>query len=122
MGTELTEPHGVARHHPDVLAHRWTHYINVRNRAATGVPKCMLDINFSLADSVYELAHLEDLLVDDEVLSTWEFQVKGAATGSDGVGISFEKCLQVTQPVPVPRRKAMGGGGGSPKRTVSLLW
>ena len=69
----------------------------------------MLDINFSLADSVYELARLGNLLVDDEVLSTWEFQVKGTAAGSDGTRITPNKCLQVTQPVPVPRRKAMGG-------------
>ena len=54
-----------------IFLHRRTHYLSVRNRAATGAPKCMLDINFSLVDSVYELAHLEDLLVDDEVLMTW---------------------------------------------------
>ena len=82
----------------------------------------MLNINFSLADSVYELAHLEDLLVDDEVLLTWEFQVKGPAAGSDGVCISVEKCLQVTQPAPVSSSFGSQRARRSPKRTVSLLW
>jgi hypothetical protein len=67
-----------------------TYYVNVRNRAATGAPKCVLDTTFSLVGSVHELTHLEDLLVDDEVLLAWEFQVKGTAAGADGVCISVE--------------------------------
>ena len=54
------------------------------------LPSVCLGITFSLVDSVYELAHLEDLLVDDEVVMTWEFQVKGTAAGADGVCISVE--------------------------------
>ena len=129
MGTELQNRmgwHGIKTRRQGFIVlflmflHRRTHYINVRNRAATGFPRCMLDINFSVADLVYVLAHLENLLVDDEVLSTLEFQVKGTAAGSDGVRIALDKCLQVTLPVPVPRRKAMAGR--SPTMTVSLLW
>ena len=69
----------------------------------------MLDMNFTIVDSVHELAHLGNLLVDDEILSAWEFQAKGTAAGSDGVRITLDKYLQVTQPVPTPRRKEMDG-------------
>ena len=51
-----------------------TYYLDVNNRAATGVPNCVLDSSFLLETCVQELAQLEVLLADDEVLKVWEFK------------------------------------------------
>ena len=88
-----------------------TYYVNVRNRAANKGPTCLLDSTFGLVGSVYELAHLEDLLVDEEVLVTWEFQVKGAAAGATGVLMSVERCREIVAPATVPRQKPADGEG-----------
>lgn len=50
-----------------------TYYMDMGNRAATGAPKCVAGSSFRLLDVVRELPHLEELLLDDEVLNVWEF-------------------------------------------------
>ena len=51
-----------------------THCMELSNRAAAGVPNCILDLSFLLGCRVQHLAALEDLLADDEVLKVWEFK------------------------------------------------
>lgn len=92
-----------------IFLHRRTHYVNLRNLADTGRPRCLLDSNFSIAYSVHELAHLERLLADDEVMSVKEFLPTGTAAGSNGVGITLDKVLPVIGPAPAPRRKEKDG-------------
>ena len=50
-----------------------TYFLDVVNRAATGVPFCDLGASFLLS-STRELPELEDLLADDEVAKVWEFK------------------------------------------------
>ena len=90
-----------------ILLRGQSYYVNLRNRAATGAPKCLLDDTFSLVRSVHALPHLEDLLADEEVLQVYEFQVKGAAaTGArGGVLITADKCSKVTAPAPKPKQE-----------------
>lgn len=51
-----------------------TYYMDMDNRAATGVPTCTLDTSFMLRHSMNELPDLEAALVDDEVSNVWEFK------------------------------------------------
>ena len=50
------------------------HYMDMGNRAATGVPNCIVGTSFMLGTCVGELPRLEELLADDEVLQVWEFK------------------------------------------------
>ena len=51
-----------------------TYYVDMDNRAATGVPTCSLDASFMLRHIMSELPDLEAALVDDEVSNVWEFK------------------------------------------------
>ena len=51
-----------------------TYYMDMGNRAATGVPNCIVGISFLLRSDVGELPRLEELLADDEVLQVLEFK------------------------------------------------
>ena len=104
--------HGVRTRHSGVVVlflmhlNRRTYYIHFRTVTATGVPRWMLDVDFSIGESVFELAHLETLLAADVVDAVWEFQVKGDPAGFTGICISVEKVKPITSPAPVPRKTA----------------
>ena len=66
-----------------------TYYLELSNRAATGAPSCILDSSFLLQTCLHELAHLEVVLADDEVLQVWEF--KALAANCDI--LPCERCL-----------------------------
>ena len=51
-----------------------TYYMDMGNRAATGVPTCTLDASLLLGVAVQELSSLEDLLQGDEVSKVFEFK------------------------------------------------
>ena len=51
-----------------------TYFSDMANRAAAGVPHCVLDRMFCLAGQVRELPELEGLLADDEVTQVFEFK------------------------------------------------
>ena len=51
------------------------------------------------------------MLADDEVTETWEFTVKGAVAGPDGVSITVPTCIPIKEPVPVPRKAAEADDG-----------
>ena len=94
--------------------HYRTHYMKFENGGGDGIPCCMLGNTFSIADTdirksrtVHDLAYLEGLLADDVVVKTWEFQVTGAAVGSDGVRITVDRCgvCEITKLVAVIRKK-----------------
>jgi hypothetical protein len=91
-----------------IVLHRRTHYVNLGNRASVGgVPRCLLEADFRIADLIHELAHLEELLGDD-VTKTWEFTVKGTAAGADGVRISVDRLSVIKEPVRKPPKQATG--------------
>ena len=71
-----TRTHGVVMIFFYTLKGR-TYYIDGCSRvnAATGAPRCFLGASFSLVGCVYELHHLEALLMDTEVIDVWEFKV-----------------------------------------------
>ena len=50
-----------------------TYFVDVVNKATTGVPHCNLGASFLLS-SIRELPELEDLLADDEVAKVLEFK------------------------------------------------
>ena len=62
-----------------------------------------------LTGTVYELAHLQDLLKDDDVLSVWEYKCKGAVVtdsmGRNSVCISAEKMREIKDPKPAPKTR-----------------
>ena len=57
-----------------ILLRGRTYYLDMENRAATGAPSCILDSSFLLRTCIHELAQLEVMLADDEVLRVWEFK------------------------------------------------
>ena len=66
-----------------------TYYLELSNRAATGAPSCILDSSFLLQTRLHELAHLEVVLADDEVLQVWEFKALPAKRDI----LPCERCL-----------------------------
>ena len=89
-----------------------TYCLTFRNRAATGPPTCRVDsgIAAGLVGKVKDLAHLETLLIDDEVLVVWEFQITGVATGNGGVTISAERSRPIRKPKPAPPKTTADEG------------
>ena len=69
----------------------------------------MLDADFNIAESVFELDRLDSLIPDDEVLGVWEFIAGGKAAGSRGVRITCADCQAITEPAPVPKGTAHDG-------------
>ncbi len=115
--------HGIKTHRQGVLMlflmhlRGSTYCLTFRNRAATGPPTCLVDSGSvaGLVGKVKDLAHLETLFIDDEIVGVWEFQIKGVATGNGGVTISAERSRPIRKPKPAPpktRAEAEAEAGG----------
>ena len=51
-----------------------TYYMDMGNRAATGVPTCILDSSLSMQTKICELRELEAALEDDEASKVMELK------------------------------------------------
>ena len=90
-----------------------TYFLKVAKIAVGSAPTFLLDKNFAIAHAVHELRHFESLLVDDEVLKTWELDVRGVAEAGTGVCMTIERKLEITKPAPKPPRSEAADEEGS---------
>ena len=88
------------------LFHRRTYYMDMGNIAAAGAPKCIVDATVGLAGRVQDLSCLKDLLVDTEVVDTWEFKVLGEPASDGGVCITMPTVRKLMDLAPRPPRNS----------------